>query len=288
MLAATVLFSMMHVCVRYLSSDLHPFEIAFFRNFLACLFLLPLMLRNGGELLKTSHIKWHVLRSSLNVVAMLMFFYALSITPLAVVQALSFTAPLFATVLAMLLLGEKVKLRRWIALIAGFTGVLVILRPGAQPIELGALLVLGSAFIWALTMIIIKRLSNTDSPLTITAYVTVFLSILSLLPALLFWKWPHGLQWAWLLFAALTGTLGQLSLAKAFAYAETSIVLPFDFAKIIWSASLGYWFFGEYVSVYTLAGGAIIFGGACYVAIREHQLEKALQDQMPKTIDVAN
>ena len=66
------------------------------------------------------------------------------------------------------------------------------------------------------------------------------------------------------------------------------LVLPFDFAKIIWSASLGYWFFGEYVSVYTLAGGAIIFGGACYVAIREHQLEKALQDQMPKTIDVAN
>lgn len=275
MLASTVLFSLMHVVVRYLSSDLHPFEIAFFRNSLACFFLLPIMLRNGGQLLKTQHIKWHILRSSLNVVAMLMFFYALSITPLAVVQALSFTAPLFATVLAMVLLREKVKLRRWIAIIAGFIGVLIILRPGAQPIEIGALLVLGSAFIWALTMIVIKRLSNTDSPLTITAYVTLFLSILSLIPALLYWKWPQGAQWAWLLFAAITGTLGQLCLAKAFAYAETSIVLPFDFAKIIWSASLGYLFFGEYVSAYTWAGGVIIFGGACYVAIRERQLEKA-------------
>ena len=272
-----MLFSMMHVCVRYLSSDLHPFEIAFFRNSLAVLFLFPFMVKNGGELLKTRHIQWHVLRSVLNVVAMLMFFYALSITPLAVVQALSFTAPLFATVLAILLLGEKVKLRRWLALVAGFIGVLVILRPGAQPIELGALLVLGSASIWALTMIVIKQLSNTDSPLTITAYVTVLLSILSLLPALLVWKWPQGLQWAWLLFAALTGTLGQLCLAKAFAYAETSIVLPFDFAKIIWTAALGYWFFGEYVSLYTWAGGIIIFGGACYVAIREHQLETALK-----------
>lgn len=266
---------MMHVCVRYLSADLHPFEIAFFRNFLACLFLLPLMLRNGGQLLKTRHIKWHMLRAALNIVAMLMFFYALSITPLAIVQALSFTAPLFATVLAMLLLGEKVKLRRWVALIVGFSGVLVILRPGAQPIELGALLVLGSASVWALTMVIIKRLSNTDSPLTITAYVTVFLTILSLLPALLYWKWPHGWQWVWLLFAAIVGTLGQLCLAKAFAYAETSIVLPFDFAKIIWTASLGYLLFGEYVSVYTWTGGVIIFCGACYIAIREHQLEKA-------------
>lgn len=275
MLGSTILFSLMHVCVRYLSADLHPFEIAFFRNFLALVFLLPLMLRNGGALLKTLHIKWHLLRAGLNVVAMLMFFYALSITPLAVVQALSFTAPLFATIMAVFLLGEKVRLRRWMAIMIGFTGVLIILRPGVQPIDTGALLVLGSASIWALTMIVIKQLSNTDSPLTITAYVTIFLSILSLIPALFFWKWPEGTQWGWLLFAALTGTLGQFSLAKAFAYAETSIVLPFDFAKIIWSASLAYLFFGEYVSVYTWVGATVIFGGACYVAIRERQLEKS-------------
>ena len=253
MLGSTVLFSLMHVCVRFLSVELHPFEIAFFRNFLALLFLLPLMLKNGAALMKTRHIRWHLLRSGLNVFAMLMFFYALSITPLAVVQALSFTAPLFTTVMAVLILGERVRLRRWMAIIVGFTGVLIILRPGVQPIEAGALLVLGSAAIWALTMIVIKRLSNTDSPLTITAYayVTIFLSVLSLIPALFYWEWPQGLQWGWLLFAAVTGTTGQLLLAKAFAYAETSVVLPFDFAKIIWSASLGYLFFGEFVSLYT-------------------------------------
>ncbi len=275
MLCSTIMFSMMHVCVRFLSAELHPFEIAFFRNFLAVIFLLPLIMRNGAELLKTQHIKWHLLRAGLNVVAMLMFFYALSITPLAIVQALSFTAPLFATMMAAVLLREKVRLRRWMAIAIGFTGVMIILQPTARPVETGELLVLASASIWALTMIVIKRLSNTDSPLTITAYVSMFLTVLSLIPALFFWQWPQGAQWGWLLFAALTGTLGQLLLAKAFAYAETSVVLPFDFGKIVWSASMGYLFFGEYISAYTIAGAIIIFGGACYVAIRERQLEKA-------------
>jgi len=274
MLVSTVLFSMMHVCVRYLSSELHPFEIAFFRNFLAFIFLLPLIMKNGGAILKTSHLKWQVLRAGLNVIAMLMFFYALSITPIAVVQALSFTAPLFATIMAVLLLGEKVKLRRWMAIIIGFTGVMVILQPGFQPIDTGALLVLGSSAVWALTLITIKRLSNTDSPLTITIYVTMFLSILSLIPATFVWIWPQGWQWGWLLFAALTGTLAQLSLATAFAYAEASVVLPFDFAKIIWSSLLVYFIFGELVSVNTWVGATLIFSGACYVAIREHRLEK--------------
>lgn len=274
MLASTLLFAAMHTCVRYLSAELHPFEIAFFRTALALLFFIPLIARNNGALLKTNHLKWHFLRASINVIAMLLFFYALSITELAVVQALSFTAPLFTTVLAVFLLREQVRLRRWVAIIVGFTGVLIIIRPGFQPIELGTILVLGSASIWALTMVIIKRLSDTDSPLTITAYVTIFLTLMSLGPAIMVWKTPEGMQWAWLLFAAVTGTLGQLCIAKAFAFADATIVLPFDFAKIIWGSALGYLFFGEYVSAYTWLGAVVIFSGASYVALRERQLEK--------------
>jgi len=274
MLTSTLLFSVMHASVRHLTSDLHPFEVAFFRNGLALLFFIPIIARSRGILLKTNHLKWHLLRSIFNVVAMLIFFYALSITPLATVQALSFTAPLFTTVLAVFILGERVRLRRWAAIVLGFTGVLIIIRPGIQPVELGTLLVLCSASIWALTMVVIKRLSNTDSPLTITAYVTIFLTIMSLIPALLVWKTPVGTQWSWLFFAAVTGTLAQLCLAKAFAYADTTIVLPIDFAKIIWGSALGFVFFGEYVSAYTWIGAVVIFAGALYVTIRERQLEK--------------
>lgn len=274
MLASTLFFAVMHATVRHLSAELHPFEIAFFRNALALVFFIPFVANQGLNLLKTNHLKWHFLRASINVVAMLLFFYALSITELAVVQALSFTAPLFTTVLAIFFLGEKVRLRRWLAIAIGFTGVLIIIRPGMQPVELGTFLVLGSAAIWAMTMIIIKRLSDTDSPTTITAYVTIFLTLMSLIPAILVWKTPVGVQWAWLLFAAITGTLGQLCIAKAFAFADATIVLPFDFAKIIWGSALGYLFFAEYVSFYTLLGAVVIFGGASYVGLRERQLEK--------------
>jgi drug/metabolite transporter (DMT)-like permease len=274
MLLSTVFFASMHACVRYLSADIHPFEIAFFRNLFGVFFLAPLILRNGRALLRTNHFNWHFIRASINVFAMLIFFYALSITPLATVQALSFTAPLFTTVLAVLLLGEQVRFRRWAAVIVGFIGVMIILRPGVQPIDFGALLVLLSASIWALTMIVIKRLSNTDSPLTITAYVTMLLTVMSFVPALFVWTWPVGMQWPLLLVAAVFGTMGQLCVAKAFAYADTTIVLPFDFAKIIWGAMLGYVFFGEYVNAYTWIGGIVIFAGATYVAYRERQLEK--------------
>lgn len=274
MLVSTVLFAGMHACVRYLSADLHPFVIAFFRNLFGVLFLLPFILRGGGVLLRTRHFKWHVLRASFNVVAMLLFFYALAITPLVVVQALSFTAPLFTTVLAILLLGERVRLRRWMAIISGFFGVMVILRPGFQPLELGAVLVLCSALVWGMTMVIIKRLSNTDSPLTITAYVTLFLTLMSLVPALLVWSWPTGVQWGWLAVAAIAGTLGQLCVAKAFAFADTTIVLPIDFAKVIWGAILGFVFFAETVDVYTWIGAIIVFCGATYLAFRERQLER--------------
>ncbi|MEE9333774.1 MAG: DMT family transporter [Granulosicoccaceae bacterium] len=274
MLASTLFFASMHACVRYLSGDLHPFEIAFFRNLLGVLILIPFAIKAGTSVLKTQHFNLHLIRASFNVVAMLVFFYALSITPLALVQALSFTAPLFTTILAVFFLGEIVRLRRWAAIIVGFIGVLIILRPGVEPIQLGAVLVMCSAAIWAMTMIVIKKLSNTDSALTITLYVSLFLTLFSFLPALIFWEWPEGVQWLWLLAIALLGTSGQLCLAKAFSYADATLVLPIDFAKIIWGALFGYWFFAEAVDSLTWLGAIIVFGGACYLAWRERQLEK--------------
>lgn len=275
MLVSTLCFASMHACVRFLSAELHPFEIAFFRNLFGLLILAPLVISAGVSILKTRHLNLHLLRAAFNVVAMLVFFYALAITPLALVQALSFTAPLFTTLLAVFFLGEVVRLRRWAAIIIGFIGVLIILRPGIEPIQLGALLVLCSASIWAMTMVIIKKLSNTDSALAITTYVSIFLTILSLPPALLVWKGPEGTQWFWLIGIAFTGTMGQLSLAKAFSFADTTIVLPIDFAKIIWGAMLGYIFFSEIVDFWTWAGAVVVFGGATYLAWRERQLEKS-------------
>ena len=144
MAAAAAAFSFMHAAIRHLSGEMHPFEIAFFRVFFGFVALAPVFMLHGLAPLQTKNVKLFAYRGLLNAAAMLMFFYSLSITPLATVAALGFTAPLFATLLAMLMLGEVVRLRRWTAILIGFAGTLIILRPGVVEVGLGPLLVVAS------------------------------------------------------------------------------------------------------------------------------------------------
>jgi drug/metabolite transporter (DMT)-like permease len=272
MAAAAACYAMMHASVRYLSSDIHPFEITFFRNLFGFIVLLPWFVMHGLQPLRTKRFGLHLLRASSNVVAMLMFFMALSMTPLVLVQALGFTAPLFTTVLAIFILGERVRLRRWTALMAGFIGALIIIRPGVQPVELGALLTVGSAAVWGFTLITIKILSRTDSAITITAYMVLLMSPLSLLPALFYWTWPEPAAWFWLVFSGVTGTVAQLLMTQSFRVADATVVMPFDFTKIVWGALIGYLAFGEAVDFWTFAGAAVIFSGVTYITYRERNL----------------
>ena len=277
MAAAAACYAILHGSVRYISSEIHPFEITFFRNLFGFIVLLPWFVIYGLRPLRTRRIGLHLLRASSNVVAMLMFFMALSMTPLAQVQALGFTAPLFTTVLAIFILGERVRLRRWTALIAGFIGALIIVRPGLQPIDTGSVLTIVSAAIWGFTLITIKILSRTDSAVTITAYMVILMSPLSLLPALYYWTWPDPAMWAWLVVCGVSGTVAQLLMAQSFRVAEATVVLPFDFTKIIWGALIGYLAFGEVVDIWTWVGAAVIFSGITYITYRERKLAKPLK-----------
>ena len=277
MAAAAACYAILHGSVRYISSEIHPFEITFFRNLFGFIVLLPWFVIHGLRPLRTRRIGLHLLRASSNVVAMLMFFMALSMTPLAQVQALGFTAPLFTTVLAIFILGERVRLRRWTALIAGFIGALIIVRPGLQPIDTGSVLTIVSAAIWGFTLITIKVLSRTDSAVTITAYMVILMSPLSLLPALYYWTWPEPAMWVWLVVCGVSGTVAQLLMAQSFRVAEATVVLPFDFTKIVWGALIGYLAFGEVVDIWTWVGAAVIFSGITYITYRERKLAKPLK-----------
>ena len=277
MAGAAVGYAILHGSVRYISAEIHPFEITFFRNLFGFIVLLPWFVVHGLKPLRTRRIGLHLVRASSNVVAMMMFFMALSMTPLALVQALGFTAPLFATVLAIFILGERVRLRRWTALIAGFIGALIIIRPGIQPLDTGSLLTLGSAAVWGFTLITIKILSRTDSAVTITAYMVLLMSPLSLLPALYYWTWPDGQAWFWLVVCGVAGTAAQLLMAQSFRVAEATVVLPIDFTKIVWGALIGYLAFGEVVDVWTWIGAAVIFSGITYITYRERKLAKPLK-----------
>ena len=226
MIASTVAFTGMHATVRHLSADLHPFEIAFFRNLFGLVVLLPWLLRTRGRLLATRRLGGHGMRAALNLVAMLLFFLALGNAPLAQVQALGFTSPLFATVLAVLLLGERIHLRRVSALLAGFGGAVMVTGPFGGPVEIGAVYALASAAFWASALVIIKSLSRTETSLTITAWMVLLLTPMSLVPALFVWQWPGTTQWLLLFFCGAAGTLAQALMTQALRMADATAVLP--------------------------------------------------------------
>ncbi|MGH6618591.1 MAG: DMT family transporter [Alphaproteobacteria bacterium] len=274
MLGATLIFVNMHAAIRHIAPEVDPLEIAFFRNVLGLIFLAPVFLRYGLEPLRTTQFRMHFWRAAINLVNMVTYYMGLRLTPLAEATALNFTAPLFATVLATAFLGEKLRLWRALALAAGFTGALVIVRPGFEALNPGALLVIFSAVLWGGIMVMIKLIGRTESSLTITLWVLILMTAMSFPPALFVWQWPTATQFAWLTYIAVTGTIGQLMLAQALKEAEATAIMPVDFSRLIWAAVTGYFAFGEVPDVFTWTGGVMIFASATYIALREKKLHK--------------
>ena len=271
MCLSTVAFSIMHGLVRFVSEVLPPFQIAFFRNIFGLAFLLPLLMRPRFSILRTKRIGLHALRGIINIIAMLMFFTALSISPIAKVTALSFTAPIFMAILAVFVLRERFRIYRWLAILSGFIGMLIILRPGLVAIDTGALLVTASAGLWAIALLLIKILSRTEASLTIVAYMGIFLGVFSIFPALWVWQ-PFGMQTLfWLALIGLFGTIAQMSLSQSLKETDPTALMPFDFLKLVWTALIGAWFFSEIPDVYTLIGAAVIFASGFFIALREQK-----------------
>ncbi|MGB1494175.1 MAG: DMT family transporter [Paracoccaceae bacterium] len=274
MCLSTIAFSIMHGLVRFVSEVLPPFQIAFFRNIFGLAFLLPLLMRSRFAILRTKQIGLHALRGVINMAAMLMFFTALAISPIAKVTALGFTAPIFMAILAVLVLGERFRIYRWSAIFLGFVGMLIILRPGLVAIDTGALLVIGSAALWAVAMIIIKIQSRTESSLTIVAYMGIFLGVFSIAPAVWVWQ-PFGLQTlGFMVLIGLFGSIAQMAISESLKETDSTALMPFDFLKLIWTAMIGVWFFSEIPDIYTWVGATVIFLSGLFIAIRERSIQR--------------
>jgi drug/metabolite transporter (DMT)-like permease len=274
MVLGTLMFACMHAAIRHATKHLPAVEVAFFRNVFGLVVIVPLIARYGLSLFRTRRFGLHVQRSVLNVVSMLCFFVGLSMTPLARATALSFTAPLFTALLSALFLGEVFRWRRWTAILLGFLGALIILRPGFEALDTGSLLVLISSLIWSMALIDIKVLGRTETSITITAYVTVLMLPMTLVPAILVWETPRADMWVWLLFIGVIGTLGQIIVTEAVKLADMTALMPFDFLKLVWAAFLGIILFAEVPDAMTWIGGAIVFGSSLYIAWREATLRK--------------
>jgi len=277
MCLSTVAFSCMHTMIKHAAEELHPMQIAFFRNFFGFIVFLPVLASSGLGFLKTRRLGLHAFRGIINAGAMMMFFYALSITEVAHATALGFSAPIWAGVLSVAFLGERFRLRRWVAILAGFLGILVILRPGIIPMDTGPVLVIVSAFCWAVVLTIIKVMSRTESSLTIVAYMNIFLAVYTLGPALWYWTWPSAEGWFWMAAIGVTGTIAQMCISQSLKETEPTVVMPFEFLRLIWVALLGAWIFGEIPDTYTWIGGGIVFFAGFYLAWRERQARRVAE-----------
>ena len=275
MLAAMVFFTSMSVFIRLASEELHWLQIVFLRNFLAVLLMVPWVLRLGLSVMYTRRIGLLTLRSMINVVGMALGFAAITMIPLAEATALSFTMPLWATLGAVLVLGEVIRARRITAIVVGFIGVLLVLRPGVEAIEPGSILALVSAFLLAGTALIVKRLTETENPDAIVTYMVLLQTPLSLLPALFYWEWPSLMGWLWVWCLAAAGTLGHRCWTRAYYEAEVSQLQPFEFIKLPLIALFAFLIFDETPTVWTWIGGTVIFASTAYISYREAKLAES-------------
>ncbi len=276
MALATTFLASMHAMVRHVSADLHPFEIAFFRNLFGLMVMLPWLIRAGRAGLVSRQPGLQALRAMVVLVAMLSWFYGLSVVPIAQATALSFTAAIFGSLGAVLFLGERMRLRRWTAVLIGFAGTLLILRPGWAAVDTGVLIVLLAAVSWGASVVIIKVLARTDSSITIVAWVTIALTVLSLPAALMFWTWPTPTQLGWLILIGALGSAGHLSMTQALKLSdEATAVLPVDYIRLVWTSLIGYLAFAEVPDIWVWVGGSTIFASTVYIAYREAKVTGA-------------
>lgn len=280
MVAAIFLFSTMNATIKWLSGTYHITQVMFFRGLFALVALLPFIASAGGlSSLRTARPWGHAWRCGVGIASMTCGFTAISLLPLANAVALGFTAPLFTTVLGVIILGEKVRWRRTLALLVGFSGVLIILQPaltqggGLQAsLNIGSLLGLMSACLGALAMISIRRLSGTEPSTTIVFYFMLSATVASGLFLPFTFVAPTLRDLGLLIAIGLIGGVAQVLLTHAYRNAPVAVISPFHYTAMIWATCWGYLVWGELPGSHVVAGVCVVVASGVYITLREVKL----------------
>ena len=274
MLLTSVLFVGVTGIVRHLGSDMSAPQAAFIRYGFGVMLMLPVLMRLRARELISPRMGLHAVRGLVHGIGVMLWFYAMARIPIAEVTALSYTTPIFVTIGAAWFLGERIRFRRIAAVLLSILGVLVIVRPGIIAVELGTLAQIAAAPLFAASMLIAKRMTDTEPTTVIVALMAVFVT-LTLLPfALASWRTPTPEELAWLFATALLATLGHLTLTQAFRAADITVTQPVSFLQLVWAALLGLYVFGEAIDFWTMVGALIIIASATYIAHREASLAR--------------
>jgi drug/metabolite transporter (DMT)-like permease len=291
MVLSVFLFSSMDAVIKWASADYPTGQIVFFRNFLAFVPVFLFLWRTGTPMpLRTRRIGGHLVRGLVGVASMSLFFLALGLLPLADAMALGMSGPIFLTALSVPLLGERVGIRRWSAVIVGFVGVLIMVRPGSAVFHPAALTAIGGAFFYALAMVSIRHLSRTEPATTIVFYFTLFAGIVGLLtwplaaaaPAWLDpWVMPDLEGWIVLVGIGLIGGTAQLTMTYAFKMAPVAVIAPFEYAAVVIGATYGLAIWSEVPDEYIILGAAIVIASGLYILYREAKLRRTSANLEP-------
>lgn len=269
-IAAIFLLSVMDALAKWLAQDLSPLQIVFFRHLFGLLPVLVMIHQAGGLTALRTRRPWeHALRTLLIWFALLAFFTALQSMPLAEAIAIAFAAPLFVTALSMPMLGERVGLRRWAAVIVGFLGVLVIVRPDPGALRVEALLVLASALGYALIVLITRKQGRTETAVATVFYSTVGSALLCTVFLPFVWTTPTAEQWGLLFALGLLGGIGSFFMVMAYRSAPAAVVAPFDYTALIWGAAIGWLVWLELPDAPVWIGAVIVMASGLYIIRRE-------------------
>jgi drug/metabolite transporter (DMT)-like permease len=278
MALSAVSFGLLMGLVRHVGQDLHVFVISFWRFVFSLALFAPWFFKVGRAGLRTERPGLHVLRACLLIVASVCLMMAIMLMPLDEATALSFTTPLFTVIGAIVFLREKAGPRRWAALVIGFVGMLIILRPGLEMLNWAAFLIMVSAVTFAGVVLCGKVLVRTDSPELIVVSLALIALPLSLPTALAFWQWPEPEQYFWLILIAISSNLNMYGIAKALESGDASATQPYDFLRLPATAGVGWLAFGETSAIFTWLGAAVIFTSTVFITRRE-ALARRRQDE---------
>lgn len=264
--------------VKQVTGDLPTEVIVFARNIFGLGLLLPWLMRNGLDAIKTDHLRYHIMRAVVGVTAMMCLYYSWGHLPLAEAAMIKQTAPFFIPLFAFLWLGEGVGLAVKLAIITGFIGVILILNPGQGALNLSVLIALVGAMLGALAKVVIRRMSGTESPQRIVFYFALISSCLSFIPAALSWVTPDLKQLGWLLLMAITSTVAQLLLSRGYAMAPAGQLGPYTYASVGFAAIFGWLIWDEVLGLNSWMGLFLIFGaGLMSLSGKAKQVSKSSQ-----------
>jgi drug/metabolite transporter (DMT)-like permease len=275
MLIAGVLFSAMSATVKTLGARYDIFEVAFFRCLFGLVTVSPFMVREGVSCLRTNRPGMHLARGVLAAGSMFCGFYALTHLTLADATAIGFTKPMFLIVLAYFWLGESVRWRRWTATAVGFCGVLVMVRPGLAQTDIALALGLLGTFLISIVVVLVKKLSASERQTTMLFYFGLTTTCAMAIPAFMVWRTPTLPDLGLLCLLGFLGATAQSFTFRAYRSGEATVVVPFDYGRLLFAGIFGYVLFSEVPDQWSIAGAVIIVGATVYIALRESQLGRA-------------